>query len=67
MHGLQNAEGDESEDADADACVAALYRAGLYPRGLEVTGLGLEQAFLTITEQAARAEAAAAPAEENAR
>ncbi|MFJ9696702.1 ABC transporter ATP-binding protein [Kitasatospora sp. NPDC101183] len=35
--------------ADADASVAALYRAGLYPRGLEVTGLGLEQAFLTIT------------------
>ncbi|MEU9128968.1 ABC transporter ATP-binding protein [Kitasatospora sp. NPDC048540] len=34
---------------DADADVAALYRAGLYPRGLEVTGLGLEQAFLTIT------------------
>ncbi|MFI6443222.1 ABC transporter ATP-binding protein [Kitasatospora sp. NPDC050543] len=35
--------------ADADATVAGLYRAGLYPRGLEVTGLGLEQAFLTIT------------------
>ncbi|GAA4863173.1 ABC transporter ATP-binding protein [Kitasatospora terrestris] len=35
--------------ADADADVAALYRAGLQPRGLEVTGLGLEQAFLTIT------------------
>ncbi|MBO1413692.1 ABC transporter ATP-binding protein [Streptomyces sp. FH025] len=35
--------------ADADASVAALYRAGLYPRGLEVTGVGLEQAFLTIT------------------
>ncbi|MFD9594818.1 ABC transporter ATP-binding protein [Kitasatospora sp. NPDC059973] len=35
--------------ADADAAVAGLYRAGLYPRGLEVTGLGLEQAFLTIT------------------
>lgn len=35
--------------ADADASVAALYRAGLYPRGLEVAGLGLEQAFLTIT------------------
>ena len=37
--------------ADADADVAGLYRAGLYPRGLEVTGLGLEQAFLTITGQ----------------
>ncbi|MGW2371338.1 MULTISPECIES: ABC transporter ATP-binding protein [Kitasatospora] len=35
--------------ADADASVAGIYRAGLYPRGLEVTGLGLEQAFLTIT------------------
>ncbi|MFC9327256.1 ABC transporter ATP-binding protein [Kitasatospora sp. NPDC057015] len=34
---------------DADADVAGLYRAGLYPRGLEVTSLGLEQAFLTIT------------------
>ncbi|MEU4115011.1 ABC transporter ATP-binding protein [Kitasatospora sp. NPDC028055] len=35
--------------ADADAGVAGIYRAGLYPRGLEVTGVGLEQAFLTIT------------------
>ncbi|MBD0689707.1 ABC transporter ATP-binding protein [Streptomyces sp. CBMA123] len=35
--------------ADADASVAGIYRAGLYPRGLEVTGVGLEQAFLTIT------------------
>jgi len=34
---------------DADAGVAGLYKAGLYPRGLEVTSLGLEQAFLTIT------------------
>ncbi|GAA2749479.1 ABC transporter ATP-binding protein [Kitasatospora cinereorecta] len=34
---------------DADADVAGLYRAGLFPRGLEVTSLGLEQAFLTIT------------------
>ncbi|MDH6112640.1 ABC-2 type transport system ATP-binding protein [Kitasatospora sp. MAP12-15] len=34
---------------DADADVAAVYRAGLYPRGLEVSSLGLEQAFLTIT------------------
>ncbi|GAA3008639.1 ABC transporter ATP-binding protein [Kitasatospora albolonga] len=37
---------------DADAGVAGLYRAGLYPRALEVTGLGLEQAFLTITGEA---------------
>ncbi|MFH8379519.1 ABC transporter ATP-binding protein [Kitasatospora sp. NPDC018058] len=35
--------------ADADASVAGIYRAGLYPRGLEVAGVGLEQAFLTIT------------------
>ncbi|WP_051966701.1 ABC transporter ATP-binding protein [Kitasatospora mediocidica] len=34
---------------DADADVAGLYKAGLYPRGLEVGSLGLEQAFLTIT------------------
>jgi len=37
---------------DADAGVAGLYKAGLYPRGLEVTSLGLEQAFLTITGDA---------------
>ncbi|MER5635825.1 ABC transporter ATP-binding protein [Kitasatospora sp. NPDC002227] len=37
---------------DADAGVAGLYKAGLYPRGLEVTSLGLEQAFLTITGEA---------------
>ncbi|MFI6152205.1 ABC transporter ATP-binding protein [Kitasatospora sp. NPDC051170] len=42
--------------ADADAGVAALYRAGLYPRGLEVAGLGLEQAFLTITGELDEAE-----------
>ncbi|MGW3247689.1 ABC transporter ATP-binding protein [Streptomyces sp. NPDC001070] len=35
---------------DADATVHALYAAGLYPRHLEVAGLGLEQAFLAITE-----------------
>ncbi|MFF3071647.1 ABC transporter ATP-binding protein [Kitasatospora sp. NPDC057936] len=50
--------------ADADASVAGLYRAGLYPRGLEVTGLGLEQAFLTITgEQDDRDDRNAAPKE----
>ncbi|MBV2152175.1 ABC transporter ATP-binding protein [Kitasatospora sp. SUK 42] len=43
--------------ADADASVAALYGAGLYPRGLEVTGVGLEQAFLTITGELDRADA----------
>jgi ABC-2 type transport system ATP-binding protein len=34
---------------DADATVHAVYAAGLYPRNLEVAGLGLEQAFLAIT------------------
>ena len=51
---------------DADAGVAALYRAGLYPRGLEVTALGLEQAFLTITGEQAALDRAAAD-EEHAR
>ncbi|WP_280695400.1 ABC transporter ATP-binding protein [Kitasatospora sp. GP82] len=49
--------------SDADAGVAALYRAGLYPRGLEVTSLGLEQAFLTITGE----QDAADSTEEDAR
>ncbi|MYV54743.1 ABC transporter ATP-binding protein [Streptomyces sp. SID3212] len=35
---------------DADATVHALYRAGLYPQNLEVAGLGLEQAFVALTE-----------------
>lgn len=47
---------------DADATVHGLYAAGLYPRGIEVTGLGLEQAFLAITEKAERAERAGASA-----
>ncbi|RAG84647.1 ABC transporter ATP-binding protein [Streptacidiphilus pinicola] len=42
--------------SDADATMAAVYRAGLYPRGLEVTGVGLEQAFITITAEATAAE-----------
>ncbi|MFE6050170.1 ABC transporter ATP-binding protein [Kitasatospora sp. NPDC056446] len=46
--------------SDADASVAGIYRAGLYPRGLEVTGLGLEQAFLTITGEQDRADGAGA-------
>jgi ABC-2 type transport system ATP-binding protein len=41
---------------DADETVAAIYAAGLRPRGLEVAGLGLEQAFLAITQQADEAE-----------
>ncbi|GHG96001.1 ABC transporter ATP-binding protein [Streptomyces lanatus] len=37
------------QSSDADATVHALYGLGLYPLGLEVTGLGLEQAFVAIT------------------
>ncbi|MFC9114812.1 MULTISPECIES: ABC transporter ATP-binding protein [Streptomyces] len=36
--------------SDADATVHALYGLGLRPRNLEVAGLGLEQAFVTLTE-----------------
>nr|WP_037841971.1 ABC transporter ATP-binding protein [Streptomyces sp. NRRL F-5126] len=35
---------------NADATVHALYGLGCYPRNLEVSGLGLEQAFVAITE-----------------
>ncbi|MFC5911412.1 ABC transporter ATP-binding protein [Streptacidiphilus monticola] len=49
---------------DSDATVAALYRAGFYPRGLEVTTVGLEQAFITITGEQDAADDAA---EENVR
>ncbi|KIE22960.1 sulfate ABC transporter ATP-binding protein [Streptomyces sp. MUSC 125] len=38
------------QSSDADATVHALYKLGLYPRNLEVAGLGLEQAFVAITE-----------------
>ncbi|MER5462569.1 ABC transporter ATP-binding protein [Streptomyces sp. NPDC002668] len=38
------------QSQDADATVHALYGLGLYPRNLEVAGLGLEQAFVAITE-----------------
>lgn len=37
------------QSADADATVHAVYGLGLYPRNLEVAGLGLEQAFVAIT------------------
>ncbi|MEU5093189.1 ABC transporter ATP-binding protein [Streptomyces sp. NPDC020996] len=37
------------QSSDADATVHALYGLGLYPRNLEVAGLGLEQAFVAIT------------------
>lgn len=38
------------QSADADATVHALYGLGLFPRNLEVAGLGLEQAFVALTE-----------------
>ncbi|MEV6791066.1 ABC transporter ATP-binding protein [Streptomyces sp. NPDC051320] len=38
------------QSTDADATVHALYGLGLYPHNLEVAGLGLEQAFVAITE-----------------
>ena len=37
------------QSTDADATVHALYGLGVYPRNLEVSGLGLEQAFVAIT------------------
>ncbi|MEU0220848.1 ABC transporter ATP-binding protein [Streptomyces sp. NPDC006265] len=37
------------QSAGADATVHALYGLGVYPRNLEVAGLGLEQAFVAIT------------------
>jgi ABC-2 type transport system ATP-binding protein len=53
--------------ADADATVAAIYGMGLRPKGLEVTGLGLEQAFLSITgEDAGTVDDAAAPTDASA-
>ncbi|MCX5194582.1 ABC transporter ATP-binding protein [Streptomyces sp. NBC_00249] len=38
------------QSSDADATVHALYALGVYPRNLEVAGLGLEQAFIALTE-----------------
>ncbi|MFI9647211.1 ABC transporter ATP-binding protein [Streptomyces sp. NPDC052040] len=38
------------QSSDADGTVHALYGLGVYPRNLEVAGLGLEQAFVAITE-----------------
>ncbi|MER5732681.1 ABC transporter ATP-binding protein [Streptomyces sp. NPDC002138] len=38
------------QSRDADATVHAVYGLGLYPRNLEVAGLGLEQAFIALTE-----------------
>ncbi|MFG2135796.1 ABC transporter ATP-binding protein [Streptomyces sp. NPDC048650] len=49
---------------DADATVHALYGLGAYPRNLEVSGLGLEQAFIALTTAS---DATLATAEEAAR
>ncbi|RSS54508.1 ABC transporter ATP-binding protein [Streptomyces sp. WAC07061] len=38
------------QSRDADATVHAVYALGLRPRNLEVAGLGLEQAFIALTE-----------------
>ncbi|MCX4548436.1 ABC transporter ATP-binding protein [Streptomyces sp. NBC_01500] len=38
------------QSSDADGTVHAVYGLGLYPHNLEVAGLGLEQAFVAITE-----------------
>ncbi|UIX30985.1 ABC transporter ATP-binding protein [Streptomyces sp. GQFP] len=43
------------QSSDADATVHALYGLGFYPRNLEVAGLGLEQAFVTLTAAAEEA------------
>ncbi|MEU6171084.1 ABC transporter ATP-binding protein [Streptantibioticus parmotrematis] len=45
------------QSSDADATVHALYGLGVYPRNLEVSGLGLEQAFIAITDAASAEEA----------
>ena len=45
------------QSTDADATVHALYGLGVYPRNLEVAGLGLEQAFVAITAAEERADA----------
>ncbi|MZD06044.1 ATP-binding cassette domain-containing protein [Streptomyces sp. SID5785] len=46
------------QSTDADATVHALYGLGVYPRNLEVAGLGLEQAFVAITSAEEAAEEA---------
>ena len=46
------------QSTDADATTHAIYGLGLYPRNLEVAGLGLEQAFIAITDAATAEEAA---------
>ncbi|MYU53188.1 ATP-binding cassette domain-containing protein [Streptomyces sp. SID7805] len=52
------------QSQNADATVHALYGLGLYPHNLEVSGLGLEQAFIALTTAS---DATPATAEEAAR
>ncbi|GAB7031225.1 ABC transporter ATP-binding protein [Streptomyces sp. NPDC021749] len=47
------------QSQDADATVHAVYRLGLYPHHLEVSGLGLEQAFIALTTASDRSPATA--------
>ncbi|MFH8678563.1 ABC transporter ATP-binding protein [Streptomyces lydicus] len=47
------------QSQDADATVHALYGLGLYPHHLEVSGLGLEQAFIALTTASDQAPATA--------
>ncbi|KJY15940.1 MULTISPECIES: ABC transporter ATP-binding protein [Streptomyces] len=42
------------QSADADETVHALFALGIRPRNLEVAGLGLEQAFIALTEEASK-------------
>ncbi len=44
------------QSTDADATTHAVYGLGLYPRNLEVSGLGLEQAFIALTDAASAEE-----------
>lgn len=51
------------QSTDSDATAEALFLGGLRPRHLEINGLGMEQAYLSITEAGDRAAAQAAEAE----
>jgi ABC-2 type transport system ATP-binding protein len=39
------------QSRDSDATLYALLKAGYRPREIEISSLGLEQAFITITEE----------------
>jgi ABC-2 type transport system ATP-binding protein len=43
------------QTSDSDATLYGVLDAGLRPRDIEVTGLGLEQAFIAITAEDDRA------------